>query len=435
MEDMALLTTLPASEDSWTNLDPFVLSYASLRIYQQFESLLCPGENHMASCNCPKLKRLYGKRLFRCKYAICQSQQIAFETRSNRDAHCRSHDRAYKCPHSSCDFSSLGFLSRSQLNKHMDNCHPHAVAKPIHLIQNPDEDEIVPLLSDMIAMGMTAEVSTLCPRFKTLDKSLRKRLLQEAAFSGSLQMFQCLLDTWNWKDYLLLICANESIKGEHTEVLQWIAPRIPNIKLSHTYFTDMATFMRLGANTESAEVFEIWKKHAASYKLRTSPFIVEETVFQNVKDPVKQERLAGVLSEQASLGQLTTYHLSRALKSVASTTCSVSITKVLLDKGADVDFRSKNWKGNETIKTPLISAAAKRTKEAAEMMRLLLLAGADPNASFQRNKDSEPKTAATELGAQGISKWLGLTWDELVEWAAEQRSNDLQGKVVSRLPS
>lgn len=73
-------------------------------------------------------------------------------------------------------------------------------------------------------------------------------------------------------------------------------------------------------------------------------------------------------------------------------------------------------------KTPLMLAAAKMTREGAEMMKLLLLAGADPNALYQRKKDSEPTTAGMERGAQNVSKWLGMTWDELVEWAADQRS-------------
>ncbi|KAJ5826600.1 hypothetical protein N7447_003363 [Penicillium robsamsonii] len=69
-----------------------------------------------------------------------------------------------------------------------------------------------------------------------------------------------------------------------------------------------------------------------------------------------------------------------------------------------------------------MAAAAKKTREAAELMKLLLLAGADPNAFHQRTKDSEPKSPGMGKGAKQISKWLGMTWDELVKWAAEQRS-------------
>lgn len=423
-----LLIILPTSDDSWTNLDPFFLSYASLGIYEQFESLLCPKENHMANCSCPKLTRLYGGRLFRCKYNICQSQQISFKTRSSREAHCRVHDRAYKCTHPSCDFSTLGFSSSGELTRHLSNCHPHAPPKPIQLIKDPDDDELVPLLSDMIAMGMTAQVEAMYPRFKQLHTSLQKSLIEEAAFSGTLQIFQCLSNQWKPENIDLLrfyaTCAEESIKGENVEILKWFIPEILVRRFSSTRMYNLLPFMKLCANTESAEVFEIWKLHLKSYRHKGRHLI--EHILNVVRDPAKQERLASTLSEHALRGHLTTNDLSRLLKAVASSTCSVSIAKVLLGHGAIVDFRGVNGRGNELIKTPLIAAAAKRTSEGAQMMKLLLLSGADPNALYRqgrRNKqDSEQKSAGMEMGAKEVSKWLGMTWDELVEWATEQRS-------------
>jgi hypothetical protein len=243
---------------------------------------------------------------------------------------------------------------------------------------------------------------------------------------------------------LRIVWANESIKGENIEILQWLLPEISsghNIDWSINgtefwrAFREKVKFMHLGANAESVDVFEAWKTYLGTYLSRDVPMITDEAVLQKVKDPVKQDRLASTLSEQASLGHLTSDHLSRALKAVASTTCSVSIARVLLDNGADVDFRSSKMVNSWQIKTPLIAAAAKRTREGADMMKLLLLAGADPTACYQPKKDSEPRTAGMEPGAKNISKWLGLTWDELVEWAVEQRSQNLQGGFSPRLSS
>ncbi|KAJ5192177.1 hypothetical protein N7449_008319 [Penicillium cf. viridicatum] len=173
------------------------------------------------------------------------------------------------------------------------------------------------------------------------------------------------------------------------------------------------------ANTESAEVFAIWNMHFKSYS--KSKDVLNYPILR-LRDLAKQERLATALREQASLGNLTTDQLGVGLKVVASSTCSVSIAKVLLDCGAVVDFRT--WKSRKCTwaKTPLKLAAAKRTREGAEMMKLLLLAGADPNVLYQPERASEPTTAGMERGAQNVSKWLGMTWDELVEWAADQRS-------------
>lgn len=35
-----------------------------------------------------------------------------------------------------------------------------------------------------------------------------------------------------------------------------------------------------------------------------------------------------------------------------------------------------------------------------------------------------------ELGAQNIQKWLGMTWDELVDWTQEERAR--RGQTVYR---
>lgn len=382
----------------------------------------------------------YGNRLFRCPYTVCQYQQIAFETRHSRDAHCRNHDRPYKCPHPSCDFSVLGFFSRSQLSNHTAKCHSNTPANLVDLIENPDEDELIPLLSDMIAMNMADEVASLFPRFKKLNRHQREMLLREAAFSGSLQVLKCIMNTWSSSDFehLLYISLNESINGQNIEILERVAPRIS--KHTKKNKGENLMFMYNGAISESDEVFEIWKKHLSRHRSGRAPCITTEFVIGKIKDPAKQKRFAIVIREHAALGDLTKHDLGRALKAVASTTCSISLARTLLDNGADVDFGGgKDTETRELTKQkpPLALAAARNGPQAAEMMRLLLLTGADGNASYRVECKEETiiKTVSMGSGAKRVSKWLGMTWDELVEWATEQRSKNLEGEVVSRLYS
>jgi ankyrin repeat protein len=81
--------------------------------------------------------------------------------------------------------------------------------------------------------------------------------------------------------------------------------------------------------------------------------------------------------------------------------------------------------------TPLHHAAKKTTTAAAELMKFLLLSGANPNTSaLVRGKTLTP---SMERGARNISKWLGMTWDELVKWAQEdrkKRSQNDEGSVA-----
>lgn len=105
-------------------------------------------------------------------------------------------------------------------------------------------------------------------------------------------------------------------------------------------------------------------------------------------------------------------HLGSALRTVALTTCSVRLAKTLIEYGAVVDQRLS---GHSL--TPLQYAARRTSAEAAELMKFFLFSGADPNAKAPRAK----LKISEEKGAQGISKWLGMSWDELVAKAKEER--------------
>ena len=112
-------------------------------------------------------------------------------------------------------------------------------------------------------------------------------------------------------------------------------------------------------------------------------------------------------------------YLGDALVNVASTTCSVKLAEFLVKGGAKVDHRR-----SPRYPTPLNHAARQTTAGAAEMMKFLLFYGADPEA--------KPSGASLrirygslrirdEKGAKGISKWLGMSWEELVTKAKEER--------------
>lgn len=295
------------------------------------------------------------------------------------------------------------------------------------MIENHDDDELVPLVLDMIAMGMTAEVEALSPRLKHLEFNLLRTLAEEAAFSGTLRVYKCLSNLGklnaHYEHHISMDDAQVSIEGENAEVLEWLLSEyVANDFLSHLY-TRRLLFTKLGANTDSAAVFKIWNIYFKFYYVATRHMI--EYALPSVTDPAKQERLARALSEHASIGHLTTDDLGYALKAVASSTCSVSIAKVLLACGAAVNFRGSKSHTATSGQTPLILAAAKKTREGAEMMKLLLRAGANPNAFYLHKKNGEPTTPGMGKGAKQISKWLGMTWDELVKWAAEQRSSSI----------
>lgn len=293
------------------------------------------------------------------------------------------------------------------------------------MIQYPEQDEIVPLISNIIETGMTAALQPLLPRFRLLRLELQKALVKESAFCGNAQIFQLLREKFllpessSYKLSVLAECAEESIKGENHEVLESIG------KLDGPV-SDY--YMKLGANSESSRIFDTWKKQVVGLNFQ----LLDPYLLRSLTDPAKQERFASLLDEEASRGIFSRAELNVTLKNIASTTCAPSIARVLLRYGADVEYRAWNKNGKNSM-TPLLLAARKNTKDGAELMKLLLLAGADPNASYRIGKYGGPQCASMGIGAQNISKWLPFNnWSELVAWTAAERSNN---RGLSVLPT
>jgi hypothetical protein len=265
---------------SWTNSDPFTLSYSSVSIYEQFEAIICPGSGHATNCKCSRLQSHYGARLFKCKYAVCHSQRIAFETRSLRDSHAERHDRPFKCTVPTCAFATMGFQSQSQYQKHRFRCHQDAAPKPNQLIDDPDDDEIQPLLFDLVTMGKLDEVNCLLPRFRNLPNMVKLELKKLAAFTGSLAMARLLIKTDNptnnvWRDVIV-----ESMKGENIEVLSWAASESQPENFASYLFSQIH---EAAMSSSSAEVLELWEKNFSKSDQWKSLYVINERLIRAVR--------------------------------------------------------------------------------------------------------------------------------------------------------
>lgn len=107
-----------------------------------------------------------------------------------------------------------------------------------------------------------------------------------------------------------------------------------------------------------------------------------------------------------------------ALESAVTWDSSIGIAEFLLENGATVDATV----GRESGYTILHRAAKNTTATAAEMVRFLLRRVANPNLRKSGRLPGELP------GAKNISKWLGLTWDELVESTRAERLAQSQQK-------
>jgi hypothetical protein len=126
--------------------------------------------------------------------------------------------------------------------------------------------------------------------------------------------------------------------------------------------------------------------------------------------------------EKGSMFLVDEEQLEERSDNVASTTCSTELAKFLIDQGVPVD-----WRNSKAAVTPLVHAARKTGARAADLVRLLLLNGADSVVDIAKREPHSTVLIESQIdvseqkGAREISKWLGVTFNELVVQAKKAR--------------
>jgi hypothetical protein len=211
-----------------------------------------------------------------------------------------------------------------------------------------------------------------------------------------------------------------SIQGKNMETFKHLLSRCKNCP-PERYGIPYSDLLEDVLMSDSEEILEEWERYIdIQFKTRERgyrvPFGDEYTrphVLRATAGHPNRVQLLLSLWEKIDLGNLLRrYYLGIALGNVATTTCSVTLAKFLVDCGAEVDYRR-----SDKYLTPLQHAARQTSAEAAEMMKFLLFCGANPEAISGRAN----LRIRDEKGAKGIAKWLGISWDDLVAKAKDER--------------
>ncbi|KAF5013486.1 hypothetical protein FDECE_511 [Fusarium decemcellulare] len=350
-----------------------------------------------------------------CPFVACRFNQISFKTWALRQSHVKYHERPFKCEVQSCEYSTLGFLSRQQCEHHRLRQH----SKRIDFGNDKSLDDVSPddlcrLLLDLVTEDQVDRVAKLFPKLQS-KRGFREIVQRAVAAFGSLDMAQRVFEIPEISNPHGRSFIVEAITTANIPVLKWMCEhyRIASAQF-HTKIVSRAVM-----SSDSMEVFGIWRDNIVSF----GPIYqgLARDAIPGVPNPVMEPLLAAFWTEQHALGNISPVSAGAALTSVAQTSCSLVLAKVLVACGADVNYRSREGNLNPT---PLHYAVRKTSADAAYLTEFLLLSGADPTwrVTFANgNRKGETVTPSMEPGAKGIAKWLGKTWDELVEWAAARR--------------
>ena len=338
----------------------------------------------------------------------------------------KHHDRPWKCSIQDCAYAEGGFLSRKMRDDHYKD-HIATGPQEIPHAENLEPDETQPLLFDLIRAGKVEAVRNLLCQFEALPKEIKSAIRECAAYFGSAAIID-LIDPFD-EDSFPSDTLRSSIRAGNIDLFKHVLSRSEKCVDKSLYNHMLAIFLEV-LRSDSEEAFETLLSYIESdvntgRRLSLSwgwdELVTRRAAIQATAGHPDRENLLITIWEKAGIPKSSDRTLGTAIVNVASTTCSVKLAKYLVDHGAEVDFRI-----SIQSLTALQCAARHKSAAAAEMMKYLLLQGADP--------ELKPKRASfkirDEKGAKGIAKWLGMSFDELFAKTKEEREKIASKKSI-----
>lgn len=315
----------------------------------------------------------------------------------------------------SCEYAEIGFLSRRMRDEHLDVGHQESKSQADLLPDDLELDEIQPLFFDLIRLDKVEDVKRIFHHFGKLKEDVQSQLSDLVASSGSAAMAQVVCQNPSNSSQLIL-----SINSTNFETFQWILTHIDH----PMHINEMGEVLTALLKSTSLVMFQECEKYIIKTFTVPTNYGFSDTlndgwIRATGINPDSEKCLLSLWSKLQMSGFSWFYNrdrLGNALRVVAKSTCSLALAKKLLEYGAEVDFVKRR-----NALTPLRLAARGGFPEAAELIKLLLYQGANPEhmLTFWDRKISEEK------GAKKIAKWLSMSWDELVQKIKEDRKNGI----------
>jgi hypothetical protein len=382
----------------------------------------------------------------------CSLRRHGFETRASRNSHEKEHEKPWKCNVEGCEFENGGFLSRKMRDEHLEQFHtPHNVP-PNGGLENLDDADLRNVCLDLIKADDVSRIRELAAAGLLNKKFYLDDLISCAAQCASPETMKTLLSQKGikserspWHGTYSKLLLPQVVAGGSSEMLEYILQsdltdweKLLRRDLDyHTSWTGEAletVLQELRGNGLSDvlakgndEMLGICCKWVEQDMLKNAKrrYIICVPMIAATKGDTYREHILLGLWKKIPTARWTMNHWKNAIVNVASTTCSTKLAKFLIDQGVPVD-----WRNSKAALTPLVHASRNTTVEAAELVRVLLFNGAEIIVEIVKNNNrarldetlQKSEIRVSELkGARQISKWLGVSFDELVAQAKKAR--------------
>lgn len=402
-------------------VDPLRIFSARRKLRQGLEDIICQESNRRDD-----LERLYGGNVYHCDQPFCHAYRRGFESKELRDQHSKIHRRPHKCPEFNCLFTDIGFCDILELDRHIKTTHlPQISVEDIPGLAIPPDQpprDTLRILQDAVALDQVDIVKQLLhegTKFEDASGYLYYIILI-AASKASTEILSDLLAYRGGQD------SGESLDNMLAFALE--SENLPNIGFLLSLGADMSKIYNatFGSETRPAplrrhELFmsnytralSLWSPSLMAYLIDEChidlPVELEDPgrVFfyesLNTTEDQARERFNGI-KKYIVWPEAYVQGVHRAAKNNYFLGA-----KICLENGGDPNWlpvvKADHVAHDEM--TALELAMGNGSKECAQLVKLLLQHGADPEAgSFKVKKYSAM--------AKKIARWFGTTWEDMV---------------------
>ena len=310
----------------------------------------------------------------------------------------------------------MGFGSQARLNVHLQY-HEKQGKRPVAYLADDNNDKDVELI---ILDAVKADDVDLVREFIADVPRFSQKLLSEAVFSSSCEILDVLLEACNSGQIDESRILDDAVAADNLEAARMFLSRGASLK----YKVNEHKYRKFPGIDEAME-----NCAPEMMKILLSDRGVQEMIAKDGWIKPHTERLFNIYNRQRSkevgfiqcLSLLPDWIKKREDFDVifhrnAQGSPSIAIAEFLLRNGTDVDCRVSG------SKTALFYASNKSTRAAAEFMKFLLESGADPLKPLAKGYKPLPDRP----GPRNISKWLGMSWEQLVEESRKKHAASLE---------
>ena len=304
----------------------------------------------------------------------------------------------------------MGFGSQARLNVHLRHHEKQGTSPTARLAEVDNNDDVELMLLDAVKtndLDLVRDFIADVPRF-------HDKLLRQAVKSSSWEMLDALLSACNSEENIESTVLAYAVDADNLEASRILLDRgaSTNPKLGRY------ECMSLALMNISPEMIKL----LLPYNPVQGDLHSHKSLCCSIPHQAEVSREARVIQCLSLLRDWTREKqaFEKCFRKNAERGCSIAIAEYLLKNGVTVDSRANGRR------TALRAASSKSGERAAELMKFLLESGANPDD--KGNANSQP--IKDRPGPRNISKWLGVSWEQLVEESRKKHAASLERKPL-----